>query len=253
LCEALRQKDSPDIDKQLQDQQLDLNESVWSPDSQTFNPPNLSGKVSERTALEAMIIHSDNTGADMILNYIGADNVRRFLTDQGLEHSYIPNSTRQFFGYLAGFPDWQSTTWDEIYAFVNGNRPFVNPPVNPIQTMAASPRDFVSFYARSLQGEFFQNAATLDEYRAILSRADAIQQTIPLGATAFLKGGAIDVNPFHALCLAGGMYLSERWVYFATILNWYYSGDSDLVTAGAFIDAIARAFKLVKRAIRESV
>jgi beta-lactamase class A len=55
--------------------------SSSSPDSATFNPPHLSGKVSERTALEAMIIHSDNTGTDMILKHVGADRVRDFLAE----------------------------------------------------------------------------------------------------------------------------------------------------------------------------
>jgi beta-lactamase class A len=100
LCEALRQADAPDIDQQLKLRQLELNETVWSPDSVTFNPPYLSGKVSERTTLEAMIIHSDNTGADMSLKHVGADNVRKFIESAGLEHTFIPNSTRQFIGYF---------------------------------------------------------------------------------------------------------------------------------------------------------
>jgi beta-lactamase class A len=74
--------------------------------------------------------------------------------------------------------------------------------------MASTPYDFVSFYSRALQGKFFSNAATLNEFLAILSRADAIRDVIPLGASAFVKGGAIDVNPFHALSLAGGVYMS---------------------------------------------
>jgi beta-lactamase class A len=109
LCEALRQSDSPNIDKVLQNRELDLNETVWSPDSAMLNPPDLAGKVSERTALEAMIIHSDNTGADMILKYVGTDNVREFIKSAGLENTFVPNSTRQFFGYLAGAANWPTS------------------------------------------------------------------------------------------------------------------------------------------------
>ena len=36
-----------------------------------FNPPNLSGLVSQRTALEAMIMHSDNTATDMSMKQVG--------------------------------------------------------------------------------------------------------------------------------------------------------------------------------------
>ena len=67
LCEALRQADSPQVVKTLAAEQLALDASVWSVDSATFNPPNLIGKVSERTALEAMILHSDNTGHGHVL------------------------------------------------------------------------------------------------------------------------------------------------------------------------------------------
>src|SRR5215470_10148260 len=58
LAEALRQADSPNVVKTISAKQLTLDASVWSVDSATFNPPNLIGQVSERTALEAMIEHS---------------------------------------------------------------------------------------------------------------------------------------------------------------------------------------------------
>jgi beta-lactamase class A len=44
LCETLRQADSPTVVQTLQNVQLDLNASVWSPDSATFNPPSLIGR-----------------------------------------------------------------------------------------------------------------------------------------------------------------------------------------------------------------
>ncbi|MCU1247528.1 MAG: hypothetical protein JWQ49_557 [Edaphobacter sp.] len=71
LCEALRQADSPNVVQTLKTKQLSLDASVWSADSVTFNPPNLIGKVSQRTAFEAMILHSDNTGTDMSIKQAG--------------------------------------------------------------------------------------------------------------------------------------------------------------------------------------
>ena len=71
LCEALRQADSPAVEQTIASRQLALNENVWSPDAPSFNPPHLAGKVSERTALEAMIAHSDNTATDMALKLAG--------------------------------------------------------------------------------------------------------------------------------------------------------------------------------------
>jgi len=55
LAESLRQVDSPNVVQSITTEQLSLDASVWNLDSATFNPPNLIGKVSQRTALEAMI------------------------------------------------------------------------------------------------------------------------------------------------------------------------------------------------------
>jgi beta-lactamase class A len=249
LCEALRQKDSINVDQSLRGEQLVLDESVWSSDSESFNPPYLSGKVSELTTLEAMIIHSDNTGADMILKHVGADHVRQFIAQAGLAQTRIPNSTRQFLGYVAGVPYWRTITWQQMLDILDSNAPFPNPALNDVQTMASSPHDFVSFYSRSLQGEFFKNIETLNEFRAILSRSDAIAQAIPLGASAFLKGGSADVGSFHALCLAGGMYVSDRWVYFALMLNWESPDPTDPDTRVAFTSALIKAFELIKQGV----
>lgn len=43
-----------------------------------FNPPDLSGLVSERTAMEAIMTHSDNTATDMVLKEAGPGNVAAY-------------------------------------------------------------------------------------------------------------------------------------------------------------------------------
>jgi beta-lactamase class A len=245
LCEALRQIESSKGD--LAHTELELNESVWSLDSAVFNPPHLSGLVSERTALEAMVSHSDNTGADMVLKHIGADNVRNFIAGIGLHHTRIPNSTRQFLGYIFGVPNWETISWDEAVAAANRRGPLAHPPINDVQTMVSTASDFVSFYSRALRGAFFENAATLAAFRAILMIADAIPQVIPLGATGFAKGGQINAGGFNALCLAGGMYFPDRWVYFATMINWENADPAPTMTA--FEIAAAQAFTRVKEAL----
>ena len=192
LGEELRQADSPDVVQTITERQLALDESVWSPDSATFNPPNLSGMVTERTAIEAMILHSDNTGADMCLKQAGTDNVRAFIASAGLTNTLIPESTRSFIGYLLGAPDYLTFTWQQYLDAAND--PFVNPPLNTTQTLASSADDLVSYYSRGLQGEFFENDQTLNEFRAILSLGDVIWLLpVPLGVSAFAKGGEINV------------------------------------------------------------
>ena len=245
LCEALRQADSPQVVKTLTAQQLALDASVWSLDSATFNPPNLIGKVSERTALEAMIVHSDNTGTDMCLKHVGPYKVREFIATAGLNSVMVPESTRVFFGYLLGAKNYKAFTWEEIGAAANQS--IVNSPMNKVESLAASADDFVSYYARALQGQFFHNKETLNEFRRILSIGDAIWLVpLPLGVSAFVKGGSIDVPGYHALCVPGGMLFDDRWVYFCLTINWDAAAETDPNTVGAFAAAASRALALVK-------
>jgi beta-lactamase class A len=49
-----------------------------------------------RTALEAIILRSDNTATDMIFNLAGADNIRKFIAAAGLRKTRVPDNTRIF-------------------------------------------------------------------------------------------------------------------------------------------------------------
>jgi beta-lactamase class A len=245
LCETLRQVDAPDVAKTLKQKQLPLDASVWSLDSATFNPPNLIGRVSHRTALEAMIMHSDNTGTDMCLKQAGPDKVREFIASAGLKNTMIPDSTRIFFGYLLGAKDFKAFTWEAIGAAAN--QPIVNSPMNNVQTLASSADDLVSYYSRALQGSFFRHKETLTHFKQILSIGDAIWLLpLPLGVSAFCKGGSIDVTGFHALCVPGGMQFDDRWVYFCMTINWNAKAETDPETVQAFIAAGSHALAMVK-------
>jgi beta-lactamase class A len=248
LCEALRQADSPKVVQTLRATQLSLDASVWSLDSAMFNPPNLIGKVSQRTALEAMIMHSDNTGTDMSIKHVGPDRVRELIASIGLKETMISDSTRSLFSYMLGSKTPKTFSWEDIGAAANS--PIVNSPLNTVETMASSADDFISYYSRALQGDFFKNKETLQEFRRILSLGDAIWSLpLPLGVSAFCKGGSIDVAGFHALCVPGGMLFDGRWVYFCLTFNWYTKAESDVATAGAFISAGSRALTMVKEAL----
>jgi beta-lactamase class A len=245
LCESLRQVDSPNVVQALKAKQLALDASVWSADSATFNPPNLIGKVSQRTALEAMILHSDNTGTDMSIQEAGPDKVREFIASIGLKNTMIPHSTRSLFAYLLGAKDPKTFSWEDLGAAANS--PIVNSPMNKVETMASTANDFVSYYSRALHGEFFKNKETLNEFRRILAGSDAIWLLpLPLGVSAFVKGGSIDVAGFHAVCAPGGMLFDDRWVYFFLTINWYAKAEADVETATAFATAAGRALTLVK-------
>lgn len=218
---------------------LPLDASVFSLDSTVFNPPHLTGEVSLRTALEAMISHSDNTGADIVLRYVGADTVQAFVDSLGLRQTQIPASTRQFIGYIMGLPNWQDTTWAELQA---GKFPAPRPIINNTITMASSAADLVSFYARTLTGEQFTRAT----YRDTLGMADAVPMVIPLGANGFGKGGEIAANGHYALSFAGGMYIPNRWVYFALLLNWTDADGAAPEIQASYVEAAHRIFALVR-------
>lgn len=224
-------------------QYLPLNESVFSLGSTVFNPPRLSGEVSLRTALEAMISHSDDTGTDMVLRHVGAERVQAFVDSLGLRQTQIPTSGRQFIGYIMGLPNWKETTWADLQA---GKFPAPRPILNDTITMASSAADLVSFYARALTGDIFTRAATLETFRATLAMADAIPTAIPLGANGFGKGGEVSASGQHALTFAGGMYVADRWVYFALLLNWSDDDGAAAEIEGAYMEAVVQIFRLVQ-------
>lgn len=244
LCEAMRQADSPDIVDTLEQKQIALDSTVWSFGSPTFfpyGPPvGLTGTVSERTTMEAMITRSDNTATDMMLNLAGADKVRKFIASAGLRQTLIPDTTRALTGYLFGAKNYKNLTYEELLQVVEN--PQVHPFLNNVETLASSADDFVSYYSRALQGEFFKHKETLHEFRRILTLCDFIYLVpAPLGVSAYAKSGNADTPDFHARSFAGGMFVAGQWVYSAFIINWYASSLEDPETVEKFFAAINKA------------
>jgi beta-lactamase class A len=196
---------------------LPLDDSVWIGGSSVFQPPNLSGTVSERTALEAMIAHSDNTGTDISIKNAGIANVRALIARLGLKSTQIPDSVRRFYAYFLGFPDWQNATWADI-----NNDPGYQfrQPFNPVQSSISCPDDFVRFYKHAMAGNLFRHQATLDLFRQILTMHSVTLETMPLGTTPCQKGGSLDHLNHHVLCLQGSTYMDGRWVSYSAMLNW---------------------------------
>jgi beta-lactamase class A len=232
--------------EQMQEE-LPLDESVFTLGSPIFNPPNLTGKVTARTTLQAMILESDDTAADMLLARIGPERVRGLIADLGLRQTRIPDSTRQYVGYVFGDPDWRTLTWERLLPLVE-NTPY--PPrlaLNDEITMASSADDLVAFYARALSGEIFRYPETRAAFRTILSLKDEIAQVFPLGVNAFVKGGSLDAFSDHVLSAAGGMYVAQRWVYFALILNWDDAEAGSVASIGpAFTTVTHAAFTAIR-------
>jgi beta-lactamase class A len=259
LCEALRQIDSPDIVERLSKKELELDSSVWSFGSPTFNPPNVKGTVFERATLEAMITSSDNTATDMIFKLAGADNVRKFISEAGLTRTLVPDSTRAFAAYLIGADNYKTISWEELLkefipADPDGDpKKFVHPFLNDVQSLASSADDFVSYYSRALRGQFFQHPETLNEFRRILTLCDFIYLVpLPLGVGVYAKSGNADTKRFHARAIAGGLFFSGQWIFFSFIINWYADVADDPTTVDKFFSAINRALTLVMNSVSES-
>ena len=70
---------------------------------------------------------------------------------------------------------------------------------------------------------------------------DEIAQIVPLGVNAFLKGGSLDAFTDHVLSAAGGMYLAQRWVYFAVILNWSNDEGGSVASVGPAFASVGHA------------
>ena len=247
LCKALQQVDSRDVVKTLQSEKLTLDSTIWSiPGSPFFIPPHLKGSVPERAAMEAMIMASDNTATDMIFKVAGVDNIRAFIASLGLTQTQIPDSTRAFAAYLFGAKNYKTISWEELEDLLKTGK-LEHPFLNDVETFASSADDFVSYYSLALQGAFFEHAETLNEYRRILTLCDYIYVIpLPLGVSAYAKSGDADVPGFHARSIAGGLFVADRWVYFAFVLNWYEAEADDPAIVDEFFSAINTGLTLVK-------
>lgn len=182
----------------------------------------LSGKTPLRTALEAMIAHSDNTATDIALKAVGADRVRAFVAEAGLASVAVPTSTRRLFSYLAGAPDGVDAGWDALRRVDAGETlGDARSPLNDRETMQASARDLVSYYERTLAGRFFRAPETLAEFKRISAMANALPMVVPPDLAAYGKGGSIEWGGFRCLCLPGQMVLGDRTtVTFSFTVNW---------------------------------
>ncbi|CAN1724032.1 beta-lactamase [Hyphomicrobium sp. 1Nfss2.1] len=250
LAQFLREVEAGNLDEL---EQLPLDDGVRSLVSPVF--ANLTGTTQARSALEAMIAHSDNTATDMAMKRVTPQMVREFIAGAGLTKVRIPDSTRSFFSYLIGAPKGDDLGWKAVKAEADSEKPDTSKyrsALNDVDTMAAPASQFVDYYKRALAGEFFKKPETLTEFKRIQAMADAIALVVPTNTAAYMKGGSIDWNGFHCLALAGQMIVRDVPVTTAFLLNWTdKDGDAKAIT-GAFKDAVADALGKVHKRLTEA-
>jgi beta-lactamase class A len=194
-----------------------------------------------------MICHSDNTATDMTFKHVGVANIRKLIASLGLKQTLGPNSTRIFFGYILGAKDYKHYTWKDL---TESDGKFVKPPLNQVETLASSANDFVSYYSHALRGRLFKHEQSLILFREILAMGDVVWLVpLPLGVSAFAKGGSIDTPGFHAICAPGGMLFDGRWVFFSIAINWPSPLETDPKTVNVFLAAASRALQLVQSSL----
>lgn len=234
-------------------EQLTLDDGVRSLVSPVFE--NLTGTTQARSALEAMIAHSDNTATDMAMKRVTPEKVRAFIAEAGLTKARIPDSTRSFFSYLAGAPHGEDLGWNGVKAVVDAEKPDTSKyraALNDVETMAVPASEFVAYYKRALAGEFFKEPQTLTEFKRVQAMADAIALVVPPNTAAYMKGGSIDWNGFHCLALAGQMVVGDVPVTAAFMLNWSDGdGDAQKIT-GEYKDAVADVLAKVHKHLTEA-
>jgi beta-lactamase class A len=202
---------------------------------------NLTGTVPARIVLEAMIAHSDNTATDVAMRRLGADKVRSFIADAGLAGVRIPDSTRAFFSYIAGYPAGEDMGVEGIMRMAAG-KPGPTPPrqaLNGDQSMLCPAATFVAYYRRALAGAYFAKPETLVEFKRIHAMADAIAHVVPPETPAYAKGGSIDWNGFHCMATAGQMMVGGSPVTFCLNLNWSDSEGEPASVIQAYTRAVA--------------
>jgi len=226
-----------------EDMQCEVSDRFRSPGSPVL--VGLQGRMPYRSALEAMIAHSDNTATDIVLDAVGADRVRALIAQRGFSATRIPDSTRKLFSYMAGAPSGQDLGWDGMQRMGQGDTMGFTARTNVVnehQSMVSTAAEMVRWYRQTLSPGFFSHAATLAEYQRIHAMANALPMVVPAGLASYGKGGSIDWEDFHCLSVAGQMVADGIPVTFCFTCNWSGGLKSTERTA-EFVAAVAKVLE----------
>lgn len=223
-----------------EDDPVAIDDAIRSLSSPVFG--NLTGTTPARSALEAMITHSDNTATDVATRAVGVERVRAFVADAGLATVQLPTSTRYLFSYLGGAPYGIDEGWagmqrierDDLFGTARS-------PMNDRETMKGSAADFVGYYKRALDGAFFREPGTLAEFKRIQAMPAIITRAVPADTLAWVKGGSIEWEGFNCICLPGQMRRGALRATFCFTYNWEGPSEGIPAAGAAYLEAVSAA------------
>ena len=79
--------------------------------------------------------------------------------------------------------------------------------------------------------------------------ADAIAHVVPANTVAYAKGGSIDWEGFHCLCLPGQMVVGAVPVTFCFTINWTGPNDGVPVIFESYRSAVAGVLQEAARVV----
>jgi beta-lactamase class A len=231
-----------------EESQLKIDDTVRSLGSPVFL--HLSGTTSARIVLEAMIAHSDNTATDVALAATGPAQVRALISRAGLKQTQVPHSTRRLFSYLAGAPEGADLGWEDMQRVANGGLAGTpRRPLNDSETMVSTAEEMVRWYQQALRGAFFEKPATFIEFKRIQGMAGVIAMVMPPDTVAYAKGGSIDWQDFHCLCVAGQMIVATVPITFCLTINWTGPDDGVATMTQSYMAAAADVLRGAAQAV----
>jgi beta-lactamase class A len=79
--------------------------------------------------------------------------------------------------------------------------------------------------------------------------ADAIARVVPPDTVAFAKGGSIDWEGFHCLCVPGQMIVSKVPVTFCMTFNWTGPAEGVSAMTKSYLTAVADVLQEASAAV----